>query len=288
LLYAGADYDRALERLGDDERVDVAVAAVEQVAQAVPAQGLVKDALSGTWLGHALHPMLTDLPIGFWTSAFVFDLMPGKKYDDAARTLIGLGVLSAIPTAVSGAADWNDTEGAARRVGAIHALVNTSALAMYVASWRARKRGRRLAGIGWALGGATLASAGGYLGGHLVDALGIGVDNTTFEDAVTDWTRCAEVSDLSARPTRCPLTANAAAILVRHGETALAVSATCPHRGAPLADGAVDGDTITCPWHGSRFSLVDGSVQAGPSPQPLRAYDVRVTNGEVEIRERRD
>jgi nitrite reductase/ring-hydroxylating ferredoxin subunit len=228
--------------------------------------------------------MLTDLPIGFWTSAFVFDLLPGRKYDDAARALIGLGVLSAIPTAVSGAADWNDTQGPARRVGAVHALVNSSALVMYIASWRARGRGRRLAGIGWAMGGATLAS----LGGHLVDALGVGVDNTAFAGPVADWTRCAELADLTEGPTRCPITADADALVIRRGNTALAVSATCPHRGAPLEEGEIDGDAVVCPWHGSRFSLIDGSVEAGPSAAPLRVYDVRISDGAVEVREHRD
>src|SRR5580704_12933319 len=102
-LYAGSDLDKSLGRLGDDGRLDRAVQLVERVTAALPDRGPVKDALSGTWLGHALHPMLSDLPIGFWTSSLVLDLVPGHKYDDAARALIGLGILSAVPTALAGA-----------------------------------------------------------------------------------------------------------------------------------------------------------------------------------------
>jgi nitrite reductase/ring-hydroxylating ferredoxin subunit len=62
------------------------------------------------------------------------------------------------------------------------------------------------------------------------------------------------------------------------------VSATCPHRGAPLDEGTVEGEIVTCPWHGSRFSLIDGTLEGGPAPTPLRCYEVRVRDGGVEVR----
>jgi nitrite reductase/ring-hydroxylating ferredoxin subunit len=143
-------------------------------------------------------------------------------------------------------------------------------------------------GIGLAMGGATLASVGGYLGGHLIGALGVGVDHNAFEGTVADWTPCCDLASLSERPTRVQVKPDDAVLLVRRGDTALAVSAICPHRGAPLDEGEVEGDVVTCPWHGSQFSLVDGSVQAGPSPAPIRSYDVRVTDGVVELRDHHD
>ena len=282
-LYSGSRWDRSLERLGEDPRLDAPACVVERAASVLPGRGAVKDVLSGTWLGHALHPMLSDLPIGFWTSAMAFDFF-GERYEDAARVLVGLGIVCSIPTALAGAADWNDTTGAPRRVGAVHAIANSSALALYFGSWAARRRGRRGAGIGLGLAGATMASIGGFLGGHLMGALGVGVDATTFENEPTDWTPCCDVSDLSEQPTRVEVVPGTALLVTRGRDRVTAVNATCPHRGGPLDGGQVDGDLVTCPWHGSQFSLVDGSLCAGPSTMPLRAYDVRTRDNVVEVR----
>src|SRR5687767_7511586 len=165
------------------------------VSNAIPA-GPVKDALSGTWLGHALHPVLTDLPIGFWTSAWMLDLIGGKRSANAARMLVGLGIASAVPTAVTGASDWADTAAPEKRVGLVHATANSIALACYVVSFVHRARGRRSKGVLWGWYGAAAATVGGALGGHLVNALGIGVDNTTFERAPEDWTPAGSAGDL--------------------------------------------------------------------------------------------
>jgi uncharacterized membrane protein len=173
---AGAFVNEAMSRFGDDRRLDRLVRAVAAVTERLPTQGLTHDVLSGAWLGHTLHPMLTDLPIGCWTSAWLLDLLHREQNDELARQLIGLGILSAIPTVLAGASDWNETTGRARRVGAVHALANTGALALYIGSWDARRRGRHAAGIALAMAGATLATGAGYLGGHLVATLGAGVD----------------------------------------------------------------------------------------------------------------
>jgi uncharacterized membrane protein len=129
--------------------------------------GALADALRGTWLGHPLHPMLTDLPIGFWTSAMVLDVVGGRQGARSARALIGWGVVSALPTALAGAVDWRDLDGPPRRIATVHAALNTTALALYAWSWSARKDRR---GLGVVLGfaGATAATLAGYLGGELV------------------------------------------------------------------------------------------------------------------------
>src|SRR6185369_10409995 len=103
VVYAGNRLRAGLDRMGEDRRIDGAVRALQRVTTAIPRQGPVKDVLSGTWLDHPLHPMLTDLPIGFWTSAWVLDIVGGERDRDAARTLIGAGVLCAVPAALSGA-----------------------------------------------------------------------------------------------------------------------------------------------------------------------------------------
>ena len=138
-------------------------------------RGSLGSALRGEWLGHAVHPMLTDLPIGFWTSSWVLDVMGGKSTRTASTRLIGLGLLSAAPTAASGAVEWNRiTTAGPSRVGIAHALANTTAIAFYFASWRARHRGHHVRGVALGNLGALAVTAGGHLGGHLAYALGIG------------------------------------------------------------------------------------------------------------------
>lgn len=285
VLNAGNRLHALMDRVGDARNLDGAVRSLERITSAIPSKGPVKDALSGTWLDHPLHPMLTDLPIGFWTSAWVLDIVGGERDRDAARRLVGAGVLCALPAALTGAADWSDTEGAARRVGVVHAIVNSSALALYAGSWIARSRGRNRQGVALSWAGATFATVGGFLGGHLVAALGVGVDHTAFEEGIDDWTAIAELDHLSEEPTRFEVH-GIAVLLHRHDDEINAIAATCPHRGAPLDEGKVTGDVVTCPWHGSRFCLLDGSLLAGPSPTGVDAYETRVRGGKVEIRSR--
>jgi nitrite reductase/ring-hydroxylating ferredoxin subunit/uncharacterized membrane protein len=284
-LYGGNRLHALMDRVGEQRRLDGAVQLLERGTAAIPSQGPVRDALRGTWLDHPLHPMLTDLPIGFWTSAWVLDIV-GREHDrDAARRLIGAGVLCALPAALTGAADWSDTEGPSRRVGVVHAFVNSSALALYTASWIARSRGRNRGGVALSWAGATFATVGGYLGGHLVAALGVGVDHTAFEEPLSEWTAVSDAESLSERPTR--VDAHGVAVLLsRHDGAVGAIAATCPHRGAPLDEGSFEGDVVTCPWHGSRFCLLDGALLAGPSPTRVDSYETRVRAGTVEIRSR--
>jgi uncharacterized membrane protein len=124
----------------------------------------VRSALGGGWLGHPVHPVLTDLPIGFWTSAWVLDL---TGHRDAARSLIGLGVISALPTAVTGANDWLGLDRRKDAAAMAHLAANATATALYFLSWRQRRRGHHALGIVTANAGALAATLGGYLGGHL-------------------------------------------------------------------------------------------------------------------------
>ena len=276
---------RFAARLGHERRLDqIADPVAEGVRRAVP-RGLAKDAMSGVWLGHPLHPMLTDLPIGFWTSAFMLDFVGGRNGRKAAARLVGLGVLSAVPAMFAGASDWGDTTGPARRVGLVHAVANTTAVACYGASWWHRRKGRQLRGVAYGLVGATAATVGGYLGGHLLQELGVGVDNTAFEARADEWATACSPQDVTDVP-RCFDVDGAPVIVFRHRGEAVALGGRCPHRGAPMAEGDVDGDSLVCPWHGSRFLIVDGSVEQGPSAMPLPAYECRVQGTVVQIRTR--
>jgi uncharacterized membrane protein len=162
---------RGLEALGE---------VLEPVARTLVAEPRRRAVLQGEWLGHAAHPMLTDLPIGFWTCAGVLDLVGGRRAAPAADLLLSLGLLSAAPTALTGLAEWAETGGGVRRVGALHGVSNTVAVGLYGASWLARRRGRRTRGVLMALGGATAATFGGYLGGHLVSARKVSTRHRSF------------------------------------------------------------------------------------------------------------
>lgn len=129
--------------------------------------GGTKDLLSGAWLGHPLHPALTDVPIGAFSSAAVLDVL-GRRGASGADLLIALGLLAAVPTVAAGLSDWADFGDEGRRVGLVHLVANAAGLACYGASMLARLRGRRGRGVAWGLAGMGAMSVGGFLGGHLV------------------------------------------------------------------------------------------------------------------------
>jgi uncharacterized membrane protein len=169
------DLRNLAEELEDVEALDkLATPVAEAVDQFIP-EGPTRDALRGKWLGHPLHPVLTDLPIGFWTTAFVFDLLPFRGSGKAARTMVGLGTLTALPTLASGWADWSALPERQRRPGLVHGVSNGVATALYASSYLARRRGRTFKGVALAMLGAGAATFGAYLGGELVYRLGAGV-----------------------------------------------------------------------------------------------------------------
>jgi nitrite reductase/ring-hydroxylating ferredoxin subunit/uncharacterized membrane protein len=264
--------------------LDQPAEAVADVVSKILKPGTLKDALSGTPLGHPAHPALIAVPIGSWVSASWLDLVGGRRSRDAARKLVALGIVSAVPTALTGASDWSDTMGAERRVGFVHALANSTGLLFYIASWRARRRGQQFRGAGLALAGAGVVGFSGWLGGHLAYALGVGVDTTAFLGAPSDWTDVAAEADLvEGQPTEA--TAGVVPVfLVRYSGQVYALNDRCTHRGGPLHEGSLVGDCIECPWHGSRFRLSDGSVVQGPATQSEPSFEVRVDAGRVLVR----
>ena len=242
---------------------------------------VVRHVASGTPLGHPLHPLLVTVPIGAWTCAFVFDAL-GER--GPARTLVGVGLLSAVPTAFTGLNDWSSTDGAERRVGLVHLAANTVGLTAYAASWLLRGQGRTGAGIVTSLLGMSAVAAGGWMGGHLAYALGVGVDTTAFQHSEESWTdllgseavRSGELSlaDLDGVPV----------VLTRLPDRVVAYADRCTHRGGPLHEGTLHDGCLTCPWHGGTFDLQDGSVTLGPPTRPAPAYEVREVDGRVQVR----
>jgi nitrite reductase/ring-hydroxylating ferredoxin subunit/uncharacterized membrane protein len=281
----GQEVINALERSAILDRLAQALGGA--FSSAVP-PGPGKDLLSGTWTGHPLHPMLTDVTIGAWTSAIALDLLGGRAAAAGADTLVGLGVLASLPTALSGLSDLADlgTEHE-RALGAAHALGNIGAVGLFAASWLARKSGSRFLGRTLALAGAGVMTGAGYLGGHLSFRKGIGVDHTAFEYPVENWTAVIDEAELLEGQPRLVNAEGNDILLYRSGSRICALADHCMHAGGPLHEGKVENGRVTCPWHGSVFRLADGALARGPATAPQPAYEARVQEGQVEVRSRR-
>lgn len=252
-------------------------------------RGDLKNALTGKWLGHPVHPTLTDLPIGFWSSASVLDLLGGRRGEGPARTLTGLGIAASVPTAVTGFADWADTIGAERRVGLVHAVGNLIAMGAFCASFAARVSNRRGRGAAYSLVGMACLGATGYLGGHLSYRLASGVDRTALAPVPDEWTPVLADKDLGFNRLTPVRAGSAEVLLYRDEQGVCAIHGTCSHRGAPLAEGELNpvSRTVVCPWHDSEFSLCDGSVVHGPASAPQPRLELRVSGDKIEVRSAR-
>ncbi len=253
-----------------------------------PARKSVENALNGVWLGHPLHPVLVTIPIGAWSLAAVLDgLEAASGREDlapAADLAVGVGLLGAVASAVAGAADWQHTAGETRRVGALHALLNTGAAALYTASWLLRRGGQRGAGRGLASIGFAVANVSAYLGGHLVYGERVGVTHAVAPPEPRDFVDVLAEADLADGAARRVTVVDQPVLLVRAGGRIDALTEVCSHLGGPLAEGAVEDGSIRCPWHGSRFALEDGRVVDGPATLPQPRYEARVREGRIEVR----
>lgn len=243
----------------------------------------VRDLLNGRWLGHPLHGVLTDVPIGILFLVIVLDIA-GQR--GAADIALVVGILAMLAAAVTGAADYADTDGAARERATVHSALMVTALLVYVTSLVMRITGGdgsdRVATIWVSIVAFVILSAGAYVGGDVVYVLGNMVSRHAFRGGGTKWITL-EPAELDAagdipegRPVKGKLGINTVA-LVRQGDVVLAVHDQCAHAGGPLSGGTISDGTVTCPWHGSRFRLADGHVVQGPSVYDQPAYEVRRT-----------
>jgi nitrite reductase/ring-hydroxylating ferredoxin subunit/uncharacterized membrane protein len=276
--------ERAMKRLERAEGLDEPAEKLVKVVGPATRPRVVKNALSGTWLGHRLHPLMVPLPIGFWTGALLFDLIATRRARWAADTLVGAGIVAAVPTAAAGLSDWADAEPDGRRVGLVHASCNTLALLCYSSSLVARLLGRRKAGVGLGLAGATAISVGGYLGGHLSYVQAVGVEKKRFAGGPSSWTPVLDAADLGEGAPRVVRTGDTEVLLYRDGTGLHALWASCTHECGPLAEGRFADGNVICPWHGSTFRLADGKVVRGPAASSQPVFETRVTDGKVEVR----
>lgn len=251
----------------------------------------VKNALNGTWLGHPLHVVLTDIPLGAWTCAMVFDALAATSKNDsldsAADACIGLGVAGAVLAAVTGLTDWQDVDPPARRVGLVHGVLNLTATALMGTSLLSRRRDNRASGRGFGLLGFLIAGAAAQLGGKLVYDYRVGVDRSVEKPLPEQFHHALAVADLQeGKPAKVTID-DTPIVLVKSGGEIFALAETCSHLSGPLSEGKVENNTIQCPWHGSRFDLRDGSVVDGPAVHRQACLEVRVVDDQVEVRRRR-
>ena len=279
---------RLARRLGDAASfLDPVADALQGAVQAIPKP--VRDALDGVWLGAPLHPALTDVPLGSWTAAIVLDALEPATGDGtvgrAADAALAVGVLGAVPAAVTGINDWSYLRGDSKRIGTLHAILNTTGLTLNIASLALRRSGRRetaRALSALAFGGALFSA---HLGGQLSFGLGVRVNRTAFESPEHEWQAVLDEDDVQADALRRVEVDGEAALVTRARNGAIcAIAARCTHLGGPLDEGERDGDVVTCPWHGSRFDLCTGEVVAGPAVFPQPVYETRVRDGRVELR----
>lgn len=274
---------RMVDAVGESEALERPAAALRAKVRPLSEPTPVKNLLSGTWLGHRLHPMLTDVVIGTWLSAGLLDLLGGRESRAAADRLIEMGVAAAGPTALAGISDYADLHDHSGRVAFVHAMAADVAVALQAASAVARRRGRRGLGMGLSLAGLGVMGGAAWLGGHLSYVLGVGVDHTAFDEGPADFVPVADAADVGDDP--IVVTAGEHEVLLARVDGAIVAYANrCSHAGWPIADGPRDGTCLTCPHHGSTFDLRDGSVVRGPAATPQLRYDVRVDGGRVLVR----
>ncbi|MBV9660818.1 MAG: Rieske (2Fe-2S) protein [Acidimicrobiales bacterium] len=256
---------------------------LERVSGAIrrPIAGLLegkrfRDALSGSWLGHPVHPTLVAVPLGMWSAALVADIAGDPE---TARRLTAVGVAAVVPASVTGLSDWLDTAGVEQRVGVVHMAANVAATGLMSAGWLARRVGRRRAGSMLGAAGLVVAAGGGWLGGHLAYGLGVGVDTNAFDGGPTEWTDLTvETSGEKSSGVRAGYAEGVGMVVIdadEGGGPRAVLANRCSHRGGPLAEGEVHGSCVRCPWHGSQFDIATGAVTRGPAAVAQPAYQLR-------------
>lgn len=271
---------------------DIAKPVEKAVEKAFPGEGgrAVKDALHGRWLGHPLHPVFTDIPIGAWMMAQVFDALGATRrtraYDNAAKVCITTGLLGAVGAAVTGLADWSETGRDSRRLGFVHGMINITATSLFLTSALLRRRRKTSGAVAASSTGFAVAMAGAYLGGALVYQREIGPHHALDWNAPDQFTRAIAVADLPEGTKRKLHIGDVDVVVGRHQGKLFALAERCAHQGGPMSEGEMKDGTIVCPWHGSTYCVDSGKLVHGPSVYDQPCYETRENGGFLEIRRR--
>lgn len=270
---------RAVADLERAEKLD-GLAGVGQRWARLLRPGRFRDALHGVWLGHPLHPLLAQAPIGLWLSATVLDAWPGGER--ASRRLVLAGLAAAAPAALAGAVDWSEQHEQQMRVGTVHAMATAAAVGLYSASLAARtaplSRMLRLAGLG-------TAGAAGLLGGHISFRLAGGANQAESVPHLVEpgWHDLMPATELTGSGPVKRMLGEVPVVVIRDGRDVRVLAERCSHLSGPLSEGALADGCLTCPWHGSVFRVSDGTVVHGPATAPQPVFRVRVTGGMLQV-----
>ncbi len=245
--------------------------------------------MNGVWLGHPLHPVLTDVPVGAWTAALALDayeLGTGRdEFGAGADVAVGLGLAGAVGAALTGLTDWQHTTDRPKRLGMMHALLNVTAVVLYAGSLAFRAQRKRGAGQGLALLGYTAMAAAAYLGGDVVFKEQTGVDHATEETLPRKFVSVLPEAELAEGSMKRVQVGTTRVLLVRQHGQIYALAEVCAHLGGPLSEGTLEGCSVICPWHSSQFALEDGRVLNGPSTFEQPCFEVRVQDGQIQVRQ---
>ena len=277
-----------IDRLAAWPALDKIAAPARDLVSRVLTDRRVADVLHGVPIGHPLHPVLAQLTFGSFLSAGMLDVLPRTRRP--ATALIGIGLLSAAPTAAAGWADYAQAHEEQQRVGVVHAAANITMLTGYVASLAARARGRSFRGALWGWAALAVGSAAAALGGHLSYHQSLGPNHAESYPHIgpEEWIDVGPVSELPEGTPVSRTSGDVGVVVVRRGEEILALGERCPHASGPLSDGELTttggAECLVCPWHGSVFRLDDGRVVHGPATAPAAVFPTRVRDGRVELR----
>lgn len=285
--------EELVDELGQQQWLDPISDVVQQASMSLlnkngtPGKA-IDNFLNGTWLGHPLHPILVEIPVGTWSAALIFDaLAPFTRSNAlaaAADASIVVGIFGALGSVATGISQWQYTDGSARRKGMLHALLNTTALALYTVSWGQRRRGKRFGGFLTSALGYTIASASAYIGGDLAYGERIGMDHAPGQTPPDDFVAVLAEAELPEGTLKRAQAGEVTIVLARQNGQVYALADECSHLGGPLSEGELAPGCVTCPWHFSQFSLADGHILNGPATFNQPHYETRIRNGQIEVR----
>lgn len=284
---------RATDVIQGEQFVDAAVEPVKDVANQVfngddPARRAIRNALHGTWLGHPFHPIIVTVPTGSWVISGLLDLLGATSgddgYDRAADVTVAVGLAGAVVAAASGVNDWRFTSGRTGRLGLVHGLTNVAAVVVMGVSLLLRLLGARNAGRATGAVGLAIMTGAAYVGGELVYGERVGVSYVSSEKLPRDFVAVMPESDLPEGELRGAKVKGRPIVLLRRGGRIYALAATCSHMGGPLHEGTLNDTCVTCPWHGSVFSMETGRVIDGPASFPQPVLETRLRAGQIEVR----
>ncbi len=279
---------KALDGLENAEFLDGVSAAIQKTVRRVIRPGPVKDVLHGVPMGHPLHPMAVQLPIGAWTSAVLLDFVPGAG--KASRVLLAVGLAAAGPAVVSGVADWLELHPQQQRVGLVHSAANAAGTLLFGTSLVLRCTRHERAGTIVSAAALAIVAIGGTLGGQLAYRQAAGANHAEAVPHLVapGWHRLGELEDFSVGKLERRVVGEVPVLVWRPANGNVTVlSNECSHLSGPLSEGTVvdaNGNAcVECPWHHSRFSLATGQVMGGPATSPQAAFETRILDGVIEV-----